>query len=463
MFCLQRDDEGLTVEKDPTEMDRRLKRWKKEYDKKKREEERQAIMKGEHFEGIEGERTEEKDVLDESSSESDTFYDEMNSSCESVLTDDISTESATDSSDTTSTETDTDEDDADEDNSNETDEDDIQPVPRTRQANFTESDDTSDYSGWEGHAKRDSDETPDSELSDKEVERRRVKREKDEKTFQRKTAKQHKGNEKKRAAGEPTIPTSIDELDEEQRKYTRDGIKQWKVDKPEDATDSDVEELKKIDDIQQNKIGHHPADSMLAGRHARLITTPPPDTENNPEEDPRIEVIELQNDTIRSLQGTVAILVTRQRWYDKRLKREFINKDIDKKTMRDRSRRIRENYAEKQQSQNAEATATSASSSTTTTATSASSSTTTATSASSTAVTRMTPTGTTNTTPTTSISTAPATSTATAGNVTLSALKTAFASALNLQQQQQQPQHRQQQGVPPRYRSAPPPPTIARG
>ena len=369
---LQRDDEGESVPKDPSGMDILHKDWEKAYDEQKRREELQAIARGEEFEGVAGDRT-DKDVKDY---KPDPFYQEFNESndaapandtvpeeecakktvgkeatrqetTEDEYTDEEATDEETTEEETTEEES-TDETTTCTDSDSEVDTDDVQPIPRTRQAKFSEDDDTSDMSTWERHAKIDSDETAESDLNDSDREERKKEKKKAESTFQRKKGKAEKKNEEKKAAGLPTQPMSLDELDKDQLLYTRDGIRQFLVKKPEEAAEDDVEEVKKIDNIKDNVIGHQPADSMTAGTRARIISTPPPDAENVSPDDPRFELIRLQHQTIGSLQATIRMLTSRQEWYDKRVEKLYIDKELDKKTMQDRATYIINKYRARQ-------------------------------------------------------------------------------------------------------------------
>ena len=121
---------------------------------------------------------------------------------------------------------------------------------------------------------------------------------------------------KSQGRDEEVIPTSKDELDDKQKDFTRQAMHQWLVNNPDEA--EDAEAVKKIERKAKKKIGHHPADSMLVGMQARVIEMPPPDSDNNTSKDPRHRLLQLQHESIGSLQGTLVMLLRRHRlWHER--------------------------------------------------------------------------------------------------------------------------------------------------
>ena len=337
-------------------MDRLYRRWQINYDKQKKKEEDEAKARGEDFEGVEGDNTSlvtddedgtgaapepdaAKSEIEKTTSDIEsidiTDY-ESDDSCTTV-DDAHSGDSGSSSSSSSSTSSDGENSDVQQE--------DLQPIPRTRQAHFSESDNTSDYSTWELSLADDSDVTNDSQLSETEKEKRQQRRKEKKEEFAGKRGKQRKKNKKLKP--EDQMPMRKEDLTADELQYTRDGMRKWVVKKPEEARKQDQEAVRKIDEIASNEIGHHPADAMTAGNHARIIEVPPPDNENVTEDDIRRRVLREQNDIIASLQGTLNILQRRQDWYDRRFKKSFVDKQIDRQTMADRSSRIRRQYMER--------------------------------------------------------------------------------------------------------------------
>ena len=136
----------------------------------------------------------------------------------------------------------------------------------------------------------------------------------------------------------------MSDLKPEQLQYTRQGMKKYFVEKPEEA--EDAEKVREMDDIEYYDIGLHSADIRFAGAQARPQDVAPEVVNDVSLSDARYNLISLQQDRIASLSATLNILLSRQRKFERRFRKFFLDPVADELAMRDRAKRLKEKMEE---------------------------------------------------------------------------------------------------------------------